>query len=67
MEYKKSKVLKTIRTQCEGGAKLAKARSEAGISRTTLFYWCQRPLIKRYIAECEKRSDERRDDGLRMV
>jgi hypothetical protein len=64
MEYKKSKVLKTIRTQCEGGAKLAKSRSEAGISRTTLFYWCQRPLIKRYILECEKRSDERRDDGV---
>jgi len=64
MEYKKSKVLKAIRTQCEGGAKLAKARAEAGISRTTLFYWSQRPLIKRYILECERRSDERRDDGV---
>ncbi len=64
MKYKKSKILKAIRRQCEDGAKLAKARIGSGISRTTLFYWCQRPLIKRYILECERRSDERRDDGV---
>ena len=64
MEYKKSKILKAIRRQCEAGDKLSKARIQTGISRTTLFYWCQRTLIKRYILECERRSDERRDDGV---
>lgn len=62
MKYKKSAILKVIRRQCEGGVKLAKARES--ISRTTLYLWCQRPLIKRYILECERRSDERRDDGV---
>ena len=62
MKYKKSVILKAIRRQCEGGAKLTKARE--AISRTTLYLWCQRPLIKKYILECERRSDERRDDGV---
>jgi hypothetical protein len=63
--YKKSRVLKELRKELEGGARMGVALKRVGVrSADTLSLWRRRPLIDRYVDTCVRRGNDRRDDAV---